>query len=244
MNPATSTIDRGLRPPRGLAAIWAAPAAAAVLLAGIYDLGLNGNLLYLSLLLAASAVLSAFLRRLWAVALGIGACVYLAVAPAHVDDLGTPYPAPRDIPGASNMWVTPIPDGATWAYRFTLGEPAGRSEGGACAGHLYIDGRGLSGLVVGVQGRTFEGSACCSRKNGLDHLDIPLEGGPEPALDVSVWGAPGARPKIFHGPEANGFQLYGDAVWLEFDGNGVRAVYHAVRSAPGAVRPCPCGERY
>jgi len=240
MNPATSSIERLIAAARKPHGPWLPAGLALGVLGGASLLGINRNLLYLSLLLSAGVILSFLLTRRWTAAVGLGACAYLGLVPAGVEDLGALYPAPRDIPGAENMWVSPVRDGETWTYRFTLGAPEGRAEG-AGPGHLYIDGRGLSDLVVSVQGKTLMGSAFCSRKNGLDHLAIPLEGERSQGLTVSLWGARGATPRIFHGPEAHGFNLYGDAVWLEFEGGGVRAVYHAQRAAAGSARPCGCG---
>jgi hypothetical protein len=187
-------------------------------------------LLYLSMLLSASVMVSAALRRWWALVPCLGACGYLAVVPARVDDLGVLYPAPRDIPGAQNMWVAGIGEGQTWTYRFTLGDPGGRGQGADPGGFLYVDGRGLSNLVVGVQGRSLAGSAFSSRKNGLGHIAIPLGAVREGALVVSLRGLPGTSPRIFQGPEVHGFNVYRDAVWLEFTGNGTRAIYHAQRA--------------
>jgi len=197
----------------------------------VYVLGINRNLLYLSMLFSVLVMLSAVLRRWWTLLLGLGVCAYLSIAQANVEDLGVLYPAPRDIPGAENMWVAGIGEGQTWTYRFTLGDPGRRGEGANPSGFLYIDGRGLSNLVVSVQGRDLAGSSFCSKKNGLDHLAIPLEIESARSLVVSLRGLPGANPRIFQGPEVHGFNVYRDAVWLEFTGNAVRAIYHAQRAA-------------
>jgi hypothetical protein len=175
-------------------------------------------------------VMSVVLRRWWALILGLGACAYLACVPARVPDLGPLYPAPRDIPGAERMWVTEIGKGETWTYHFTLGGLKDPGKGAAPAGFLYIDGRNLSGLVIGVQGKTFVGSGLCSKKNGLDHVAIPLENELAGTLDVTLRGMPEATPRIFHGPEVHGFDAYSDAVWLEFTRDGDRMIYHAKRA--------------
>ena len=199
-----------------------------------YFLGLNRNLLYLSMLFSVLVIMTVILRRWWAVLLGLGACGYLAMASAKVEELRALFPAPRDIPGAEKLWATGIGEGETWSYRFALGDPGRRGEGADPVGHLYIDGRGLSSLVVGVQGRILMASDFCSKKNGLDHVAIPLGGGQATALTVSLRGMPRTIPRIFHGPEVHGFNEYRDAVWLEFDGNGIRAVYHAQRAVAEA----------
>ena len=235
MRSDASTTDRRPGPAGRLHGPWRPVGIAVAVLGGAYLLGINRNLLYLSMLLSTSVVLSVVLKRWWTLLLGLGACAYLAVAQANVDDLGVLYPAPRDIPGAENMWVARIGEGQTWSYRFTLGGVGTRGEGASAEGYLYIDGRGLSNLVVGVQGRTLPGSSYCSRKNGLDHLEIPLGTERAPALVVSLRGLPGASPRIFQGPEVHGFNAYSDAVWLEFNGNGVRAIYHAQRAAAASA---------
>lgn len=56
-------------------------------------------------------------------------------------------------------------------------------------------------------------------------------------LTVSLSGASGTAPKIYHGPEVHGFEVYGDAVWLEFTGERGRFIYEAKRGgAPPAAR--------
>jgi hypothetical protein len=216
---------------------WAALGTACAILGGAYLTGINRNLLYLSLLFSAAVVMSVALRRWWTVMAGLAACAFLASVPAKVADLGPLYPAPRDRPGTENMWVSAIGQGATWTYRFTPGGSGKFAGGAGLAGFLYIDGRNLSGLVVRFRGGTLMGSAYCAKKNGFDHVAIPLgddEAGP---LTVSLSGAPGTVPKIYHGPEVHGFDVYGDAVWLEFTGDKGRFIYEAKRSeAPSGPR--------
>jgi len=237
MNPATSTIDRLLGAARRRHGTWPPVVLGAVALGAAYLIGENRNLLYLSLLLAAAVIVSLALRRWWTVLLGLGACAYIACVPAEVRDLGALYPAPRDIPGAENMWVTGIGPDETWTYRFTVGD-LGKPVGGADPnGLLYIDGRNLANLVVSVQERTVRGSAFSVKKNGLDHVAIPL--GPVRAgvVTVELRGSPSGLPKIFHGPEVHGLEVYRDAVWLEFTAGGNRSVYHAQRSpAPSLAK--------
>lgn len=99
------------------------------------------------------------------------------------------------------------------------------------AGYLYIDGRDLSGLVVEVQGKAKEAQEKIGRKNGFDHLSIPLGDEKASVLTVALHGAGRSTPKIYHGPEVHGFSVYGDAVWVEFTGSRNRIIYHAMRSA-------------
>jgi hypothetical protein len=128
------------------------------------------------------------------------------------------------------MWVRAIGKGETWTYQFTVGDLVGHSEGAAPAGYLYIDGRNLSGLVIGVQGRTLVGAGFCSKKSGLDHVAIPLGNDTANTLEVTLRGMPQSTPRIFHGPEVHGFDVYSDAVWLEFTRNEDRMIYHAKRA--------------
>jgi hypothetical protein len=231
MKSSTLYIDRLLGPGRQLHYRWVPMGLGGVIIGAVYLAGLNRNLLYLSMLLSASVMISVFLRQWWTLSLGVGACAYLAIVPARVAEFGAFYPAPRNIPGAENMWVTPMGEGETWSYQFTLGKLKKSDEGPNPNGYLYIDGRNLSGLVVSVQGRILNGSAFCSKKNGIDHIAIPLENERAASLTVSLRGMPRAAPKIFHGPEVHGFNVYGDAVWLEFTSKQVRGIYHAKRTS-------------
>jgi hypothetical protein len=237
MKPPTPPID-SLSVPGGRDRLaWACVGMAGGVLGAVYLFGVNRNLLYLSLLFSVAVMMSAVLRRWWALGAGIGFCGFLACVPAKVVDLGPLYPAPRDRPGAENLWVTPIGEGETWTYRFALDGLQRISANADLAGYLYIDGRNLSGLVVGVQGETVEGAPVCSKKNGFDHLVIPLRNERAGALTVSLKGTPGTPSRIFHGPEVHGPNVYGDAVWLEFTSGRDRMIYEASRAAaaPKAV---------
>jgi hypothetical protein len=237
MKANASAIDRLLAAAGRLGHPWSQVGLGGGLLGAFYLFGVNRNLLYLSMLFSAIVVMSALLRRWWTAMLSIGACGYLACMPAGVPDLGRLYPAPRNIPGAERMWVTEIGKGETWTYRFNLGDTVGHDGGAAPAGYLYIDGRNLSSLVIGVQGRAVAGAGFCSKKNGLDHIAVPLGNEPAGTLEVTLRGMPQSAPRIFRGPEVHGFDVYSDAVWLEFTGNEDRMIYHAKRTvAPPAPR--------
>jgi len=209
---------------------WLLVGLSGAILGAVFLSGVNRNLLYLSMLYSATVMTSVLLRRWWAGLLGLGACAYLASVPATIADLGTLYPAPRDRPGAENMWVSGIKEGQTWTYRFELRGLGRAGEGSGPNGFLYIDGHSLSDLVVCVQGRRVDSSAFCSKKIFLDHIAIPLGAETAVALTVSLRGMARTSPRIFHGPEVHGFNVYGDAVWLEFDRNGDRLIYEAVRT--------------
>lgn len=236
MKAPTTPIDRPHGSPRRSHRPWAALGIACVVIGGVYLSGVNRNVLYLSMLFSAAVVMSVTLRRWWAILAGLAACAFLASVPAGVADLGPLYPAPRDRPGTGNMWVNAIGDGETWTYRFAPGASGEFGGDAGQAGFLYIDGRNLTGLVVRLQGRTLVGSACCGKKNGFDHLAIPLGEVRAGPLTVSLSGSPGTAPKIYHGPEVHGFEVYGDAVWLEFTGDRGRLIYEAKR---GAATPVP-----
>lgn len=232
MRPGTSTIDRPAGAARGFRGPWTTVVLGAAILGLVYASGVNRNALELSLLFSACVILSAVVTRAWSEALLLGACAYLASVPVRVPDLGPLYPAPRNVPGKEGLWVTPMGRGETWTYPFEL---VGLGAGGA-AGHLYVDGRDLSGLVVTVQGKTLSASAYSAKKNGLDHIAIPLDCGSPGPLVVSLSALPGAAPRIFHGPEVHGFDVYGDAVWLEFDRGADRFIYQAKRTE---AKPSP-----
>jgi hypothetical protein len=210
-------------------------AGAAAILGLIYLCGLNRNLLYLSILFSVAVMLATVLRRWWTISLALGICAFLAIVPAKVADLGKLYPAPHDIPGADKLWCTGIGAGETWLYHFTLDGLEKYRKGAGATGYLYIDGRNLSGLAVGVQGRTLKASAFSTEKTGMDHISIPLENVAEGALTVSLHGMPQATPMIFHGPEVHGHDVYGDAVWLEFTSGPDRVIYEAKRTVASSA---------
>lgn len=207
---------------------WATLAWFAAALGAVYILGLNRNPLYLSLLFALAALLIPCMTRRWVVIAGLGLWAYLAVVSVAVPELGNLYPAPRDIPGSDRIWCLPIPQGETWTYRFRL-EGLERYPG--AAGRLYVDGRDLSGLTVGIGGRTFDAAAFISAKEGMDHVSIPLEATPNETVMVSLRGRAGRVPRIFRGTEVHGFNVYGDAVWLEFSRKLDRIIYESKRTA-------------
>ncbi len=226
-----STIEPLTDPARRSSNPWISLGVGGAALLAVYLAGVNRNLLYLSMLLSVAAMVSVLFSRWWSVLLGLCACVYLACVPARVEDLGALYPAPRNIPGAEKMWVTEIGEGETWTYQFTLGDLARDGRGAGMSGYLYVDGRNLSGLEIEMLGKTLNGSAYCGKKSGIDHVAIPLQIGTDSALTVSLRGDPGAHARIFHGPEVHGFDVYGDAVWLEFTGDRDRLIFHAKRTA-------------
>jgi hypothetical protein len=181
------------------------------------------------MLLSAAIMMSVAFRRWRTVLPGLGLCAYLACVPVSVVDLGAPYPAPHNRPGTEGLWVTELPPGEVWTYRFPLRDLRESGEGAAPAGFLYIDGRDLSGLVVEVQGNARTASERIGTKNGFDHLSIPLGDERAAVLTVALHGAGRNTPRIYHGPEVHGFSVYGDAVWLEFTGSRNRIIYHAMR---------------
>jgi hypothetical protein len=230
--PTIETAAAGARTPaRG----WPTLAWFAVALGAVYLLGLNRNPLYLSLLFALAVLLVPCMTRGWVVLAGLVLWAYLAVAPVAVPDLGKLYPAPRDIPGADRIWCVPIPPGVAWTYRFKLD---GLERFPGAVGRLYVDGRGLSGLAVGIGGRTFKAAAFISAKEGMDHVAIPLEPGPNGIVLVSLQATVGQVPRLFRGTEVHGYNVYGDAVWLEFSRKRDRIIFESKRTAT-ALDPVP-----
>ncbi len=222
--PIESATARAATPARG----WTTLVWFAAALGAVYVLGLNRNPLYLSLLFALGALVSPCLTRRWLVVAGLGLCAYLAVVTVAVPDLGKLYPAPRNIPGAERIWCVPIGPGETWTYRFKVD---GLERYPGAVGRLYVDGRDLSGLTVGIGSRSFSAAAFLSPKEGMDHVSIPLEAIPNGTLVVSLRGTTARVPRIFRGTEVHGFNVYGDAVWLEFSRKLDRIIYESKRSA-------------
>ncbi len=228
MTPSPSTTENPAIPGSG-ARCLVASVATATALGGVYALGLNRNLLYLSLLASVALVLCVLLQRVWTLALALAACVYAACAPVTVPEMGAVYPAPRFRPGMEALWVHPLAPGQTWTFPFILTASVGSAALAESQGRLFVDGHGLAGVAIHLQGRTLESARYLHPKSGFDHLEIPLEGVAPGTLEVGVEALPGSHASIFHGPEVHGFQEYGDAVWLEFDHGRDRAVFHALR---------------
>jgi hypothetical protein len=234
MKTAEPAIDPAAVGAAASAREWATLASLAAAIGGVYVLGLNCNPLYLSLLFALGALVSPCMTRRWVVIAVLGLCAYLAVVTVAVPDLGKLYPAPRDIPGAGRIWCVPIRPGETWTYRFKVD---GLERYPGAVGRLYIDGRDLSGLTVGLGARTFPAAAFISAKEGMDHVSIPLEAIPNGTLVISLRGTTAQVPRIFRGTEVHGFNAYGDAVWLEFTRKLDRVIFESKRSAAAVGLP-------
>jgi hypothetical protein len=205
----------------------------------VYAAGLNRNGLYLSMLFSSAAVATLCLERVWSRLLTLGAFVYLAVVPVHVPDLGRLYPAPRDIPGADRYWCAPIGPGETWIYHFTLAGLRRYDAGGGANGRLFVDGRNLADLVVEIDGRPFGASEFATLKTGMDHVSIPLDRVASGRMTVSLRQKGPRGPRIFHGTEVHGSQVYGDAVWLEFDKGDDRIIYESKRAVAPSTASLP-----
>lgn len=194
----------------------------------VWTTGLNRNGLYLSLLGSAAAVAVVCLRKRWMLAVVLVGAAYLAAIPLKgVAELGRLYPAPRDIPGADRYWCTALKAGETWTYRFSLD---GIARIGDAGGTLFVDGRSLSNLEIGVDGRPFPAASYRTVKTGMDHVAIPLPPFAGRVITVTLRQNGPLTPKIFHGTEVHGREVYPDAVWLEFDRGQDRIVYEAKRS--------------
>ncbi|HEY1765650.1 MAG TPA: hypothetical protein VGF85_12060 [Opitutaceae bacterium] len=207
---------------------WLPLGMVAVVISLVYGAGLNRNALYLSLLGAAAAVAVICLRRSWILAVILGGTAYLAIVPLRgVADLGRLFPAPRDIPGAGRYWCTALGPGETWTYHFTL---AGLGRIGGADGSLFVDGRSLADLEIDIDGRPFRAASFTTSKTGMDHVTIPLPPEASGAMTVALRQNGPLTPRIFHGTEVHGREVYPDAIWLEFDKGRDRIVYEAKRT--------------
>ena len=207
---------------------WLPMGVLGLLLLLAWATGLNRNVLYLSLLGSAAAVSVGCLRRSWMVAGVLAAAAYLAIVPLRgVPDLGRLYPAPRDIPGADRYWCTAMRPGEAWTYRFALD---GLGRIGGASGTLFVDGRSFADLEITIDGHPFSAASYATVKTGMDHVAIPLPQGTSGEVTVRLRQNGPLTPRIFHGTEVHGREVFPDAVWLEFDKGRDRIVYEARRA--------------
>jgi hypothetical protein len=201
---------------------------AAISFGVIYLTGSNRNLLYLGMLFSAYIILSLIWSRGWAALLALGASAYLAGVPAKVPQVKFIDPSPAGVAGLCRL-----PQEETWTYRFRLTDLARYRATGPLDGNLNIDGHGLSGLEISVNGKDLPGRILPAKKYTLEHAVIPLSGENQVELDISLRARPGTMPAISEGPEARHSNIYSDAVWLEFANQGEAIIYHAGRSVAG-----------
>lgn len=167
MKPSPSAIERPPGPHGRLCLPWLHSGIGGALLCALYLVGVNRNLLYLSMLFSVVIVMSVVLRRWWALILGLGACAYLACVPARVPDLGPLYPAPRDIPGAERMWVTEIGKGETWTYHFTLGGLKDPGKGAARRDSCTSTVGTYPAWLLACRGRPLSAVGCAAKRTAL-----------------------------------------------------------------------------
>jgi hypothetical protein len=179
--------------------------------------GLNRNLLYLSMLLSAYILWATSTRRNATVALGLGLLGVLSVIPVAVPDVefvafGNPYR--RLQPGETVSFTFSLSDVRELARRW-----------GPVRARIIVDGRGLSGLEVTVNGLP-PVAVETLQKYGLEEMRVPFE--PADARHVTVsLGVRGGRPRIYLGPEVRGDVAYPEAVFVEIGNERVAAVHHA-----------------
>lgn len=217
---------------------WLLIVPGVIVVAAVYDRGVNLNLLYLSMILGVYVTLAVAVNR---AAVGVvllaGMTVFvfkprpLAVAnlldPAHVDD--------------RQVFTATIPAGDTWRYTFTLKDlDERRRECGELPPVIYVDGNRLTDATTQVH---LEGAALASPPrflfaNGLDQIQIV------PSLDgvtrFELWlsAKPGQQPAIRIGPEiVGGTHVYSDSVFLELKNSACTVLYQTPRRSPPTTTP-------
>jgi hypothetical protein len=205
-----------------------AAGVAAASLAVLYFSGANRNLLYLSLWAAGVVSLAPFVRRPWVAVGGTVIGLYLAAISSRVPAIVFVDPAHYD--PSKSLHVDRIGDGQTWDYHFKLRNPVELRNEAALVGYLNIDGLRLSEMEITIQGQPISTNVPHTNKYGLDHLAIPVTFPLSSDVTVSLGARPNGSPQIYVGPESHGFDIYSDAVWLEFEGGHRRVIYQAKRS--------------
>lgn len=204
-----------------------------IVFVSIYIFSLNRNLLYLSFLGAFYIFSSALFTRFREMFIGLAMCVFLGVAPANIPGVKFIDPAPNTVTFIENYQVryaslNPL---EIWQYVFPVNglERHQMECGGNLQGRLLIDGIDLSGLEINIGGDASAGSAQIIPKYVLDHIQMPITIGVSREVVVLLNARTGMSPKIYLGPEAHGFDIYSDAVWLEFKNEQCAVLYHAQR---------------
>jgi len=199
----------------------------------IYLFSLNRNLLYLSLLWVIYIISSALFTRFKEMLVGLVVCVFLVVAPVNIPGVKFVDPAPyTETINQGYVMHYALPKSLEiWQYVFQVDEIEHHQLecGGNLQGRLLIDGLDLSGLEISLGGNASAGSTQQIIKYAIEEIQIPLDVSASGRVVISLRVKMGTSPKIFLGPEAHGFDVYSDAVWLEFKNERCSVLYHAQR---------------
>lgn len=199
----------------------------------IYLFSFNRNLLYLSFLLAFYILSSALFTRFREIIVVLAVCALLGAVPVNVPDAKFIKPVPdQEIISQSYQdqfgRLQPL---EAWVYVFEVYDldKYQLECGGDLQGRLYIDGLDLDGLDIRIEGVASVGSAQILPKNASDQIQLPITVETSGRVIVILNARTGMQPKIYLGPEANGFDIYSDAVWLDFRNENCAVLYHAQR---------------
>jgi hypothetical protein len=208
--------------------------ACGICVLSILALGINRNVLYLSMLFACFVLLSAAIRGPIGMLAALGGLVFLGGLVVETPGLKFVDPAPYE--QAREAPFARIPAGQEWVYTFRIVDLDQHTrECGPLSKALVVDGLDLANLEIEARGVGPTGSIEHLKKYGLDHvrLTMTVEDGKE--VTVGLRSPSDLRPRIHTGPEGYGRSMFGDAVWLEFVNDRCSVLYHAHRRVvPGS----------
>ena len=234
MRPIISTID-GLLQGGSKRTRWSLVVISVMTLGVVHLSGRNQNLLLLSMLFAVQLILSLILSRVWLLVLGHGIILAIGCRPLGTRELHFLEPSPHGPP--DSPWYSVIPQGERWNYRFFLRDLATHGSKEKLTGWLHINGIHLADLEISIQGRPLVSQPPPKIPYTIEYLAIPIDSGNETEMRISLRAKPGTAPKIFCGPEVYGYNMYSDAVWLEFMNDRESVLYHAKRATGSATAP-------
>lgn len=197
----------------------------------IYIFSFNRNILYLSFLWAIYTISSALFTHFKTVLVGLAILVFLAIYPINIPKGEFIKPTQNRVDFKDYYYTRPKPS-KVWQYTFQVKniEKHQRECGGKLQGNLIIEGIDLLGLEIVIEGNIFSNAdKYIQQKYQLEQIQIPLEKNSSREIVVSLHPKTGASPLINLGAESHEFDIYSDAVWLEFKNNQCSVLYHAQR---------------
>ena len=198
----------------------------------VYFYPLNRNLLYLSFLGVTYVMFSISFTRFRTMLAALAVFAVLAAIPVNIPKEKFVKLEPDQSQLINGNYYVQLKPGEVWQYNFQVTdiEKHQRECGGNLQGMLVIDGINLSGLEVNIGGYSSLGTDThLERTYDMDQVLIFLDDNVSGEFAVHLRLKAGASPMIRLGPEAHGFDIYRDAVWLEFKNEQCSVLYHAQR---------------
>jgi hypothetical protein len=201
----------------------------AIVILTTHAVGLNGNQVFIAVVLAAFVTVSMIVTSRRAALTMIAAAGTLAACPMRVAPLTIEDPTAVTDRG---LFTAAIPAGQTWQYSFTLTDADDRErECGSFESTIYIDGGQLKDETVNIRldGAPLLAPPTFLNSNGLDQIRVGTNVTGIRSLSVSIAAKPGATPGIRVAPETDGTTIYTDSVFLELKNPKCTVIYETIR---------------